>query len=170
MPAGNGLCNGTCFFDVTTTKSACAEISYCDRRPMSRRKGRTVAVQILYQLEMNAQDIEQTLPVFWELHVHSDVVRDFAERIARGVWENRESLDAIIVATAKNWSLERITPIDRNILRVAIYEMFYCKDIPYKVTLNEAIELGKKFGCDQSGAFINGVLDSIADSTSGLKT
>lgn len=137
---------------------------------MSRRKGRTVAVQILYQLEMNAQDIEQTLPAFWELHVHSDVVRDFAERIARGVWENRESLDANIVATAKNWSLERITPIDRNILRVAIYEMLYCKDIPYKVTLNEAIELGKKFGCDQSGAFINGVLDSIADSTSGLKT
>ena len=136
---------------------------------MSRRKGRTVAVQILYQLEMNAQDLEQTLPAFWELHAHSDAVRDFAERIARGVWENRESLDAIIVATAQNWSLERITPIDRNILRVAIYEMLYCKDIPYKVTLNEAIELGKKFGSDQSGAFINGVLDSVADSETGLK-
>lgn len=136
---------------------------------MSRRKGRTVAVQILYQLEMNAQDIEQALPAFWELHVHSDVVREFAERIARGVWEKREAIDAIIVDTTKNWSLERITPIDRNILRAAIYEMLYCDDIPYKVTLNEAIELGKKFGCDKSGAFINGVLDTVADSTADLK-
>jgi N utilization substance protein B len=136
---------------------------------MSRRKGRTVAVQILYQLEMNAQDIEQNLPVFWEHHSCDDAVREFAERIARGVWQNRDAIDAIITETAQNWSLERIAPIDRNILRVAIYEMLYCKDIPYKVTMNEAIELGKKFGCDQSGAFINGVLDSIADSSAGLK-
>ena len=119
-------------------------------------------MQILYQLEMNAQDIEQNLPVFWEHHAFDDAVREFAERIARGVWQNREAIDAIITETAKNWSIERIAPIDRNILRVAIYEMLYCKDIPYKVTMNEAIELGKKFGCDQSGAFINGVLDSVA--------
>ena len=128
---------------------------------MSRRKGRSVAVQILYQLEMNAQDIEQALPGFWEQHVHSDDIMAFAERIARGVLQNRESIDALIVDTAKNWSLERIAPIDRNILRTAIYEILYCDDIPYKVTLNEAIELGKKYGCDKSGAFINGVLDSV---------
>ena len=83
--------------------------------------------------------------------------------------ESRSLIDAIIIDTAQNWSLERIAPIDRNILRAAIYEMLYCKDIPYKVTLNEAIELGKKFGSDQSGAFINGVLDSVADSEIGLK-
>ena len=129
---------------------------------MSRRKGRSVAVQILYQLELNSQELEQNLPVFWEHHVHSDDIKLFAERIARGVWQNRESIDAVIVDTAKNWSLKRIAPIDRNILRAAIYEIQYCDDIPYKVTLNEAIELGKKYGCDKSGAFINGVLDSVA--------
>ncbi len=118
---------------------------------------------------MNGQDIEQNLPVFWKHNVHDDVVREFAERLARGVWQNRDSIDAIITDTAKNWSLERIAPIDRNILRAAIYEIRYCEDIPYKVTLNEAIELGKKFGCDKSGAFINGVLDSVADSETGLK-
>ncbi len=130
---------------------------------MSRRKGRSVAVQILYQLEINGQEIEQNLPVFWEHHVHDDAVREFAERIARGVWQNRESIDTLIVDTTKNWSLKRIAPIDRNILRVAIYEILHCEDIPYKVTLNEAIELGKKYGCDKSGAFINGVLDSVGD-------
>jgi N utilization substance protein B len=132
---------------------------------MSRRKGRSVAVQILYQLELNSQELEQNLPVFWEHHVHSDDIKAFAERIARGVWQNRESIDAVIVDTARNWSLNRIAPIDRNILRAAIYEIQYCEDIPYKVTLNEAIELGKKYGCDKSGAFINGVLDSVT----GLK-
>jgi N utilization substance protein B len=136
---------------------------------MSRRKGRSVAVQILYQLEMNAQDIEQALPVFWEHHAHGDEIRQFAERIARGVWQNREEIDAIIVDTTRNWSLERIAPIDRNILRAAIYEVLYCEDIPAKVTLNEAIELGKKFGCDKSGAFINGVLDSVVAGIAGSK-
>ena len=130
---------------------------------MSRRKGRSVAVQILYQLEMNGQDLEQNLPVFWEHHACDDAAREFAERIVRGVWQNREAIDAIIVDTTQNWSHERIAPIDRNILRAAIYEIRYCEDIPYKVTLNEAIELGKKFGCDKSGAFINGVLDSVAE-------
>ena len=129
---------------------------------MSRRKGRSVAIQILYQLEMNGQDIEQNLPVFWEHNVCDDAVREFAERIARGVWQNREAIDGVIIETAKNWSLARIGPIDRSILRAAIYEILHCEDIPYKVTLNEAIELGKKFGCDKSGAFINGVLDSVA--------
>jgi N utilization substance protein B len=131
---------------------------------MSRRKGRSVAVQILYQLEMNGQEFEQNLPVFWEHNACDDAVRNFAERIARGVCQNREAIDAVIVETAKNWSLERIAPIDRSILRAAIYEIQYCEDIPFKVTLNEAIELGKKFGCDKSGAFINGVLDSIVAS------
>jgi len=129
---------------------------------MSRRKGRSVAVQILYQLEMNAQDVEQALPVFWEHHAHGEEDRAFAERIVRGVWQNREAIDAVIADTTRNWSFERISPIDRNILRSAIYEVLYCDDIPRKVTLNEAIELGKKFGCDKSGAFINGVLDSVA--------
>jgi N utilization substance protein B len=136
---------------------------------MSRRKGRSVAVQILYQLEMNAQDIDQALPVFWGHHTHNDETRQFAERIARGVWQNRGSIDAIIADTARNWSLERIAPIDRNILRAAIYEVLYCEDIPSKVTLNEAIELGKKFGCDKSGAFINGVLDSVVAGAAGQK-
>jgi transcription antitermination protein NusB len=136
---------------------------------MSRRKARSVAVQILYQLEMNAGDIEQALPEFWEHHSHSEEIRQFAERIATGVWQHRAEIDAIIIDTTRNWSLERIAPIDRNILRAAIYEVLHCEDIPAKVTLNEAIELGKKFGCDKSGAFINGVLDSVVAGAAVLK-
>lgn len=136
---------------------------------MSRRKGRSAAVQILYQLEMNAQELEQALPAFWEHYAHGDEAREFAERIVRGVWQNRGEIDALIAEAARNWSLGRIAPIDRNILRAAVYEVLYCDDIPRKVTLNEAIELGKKFGCDKSGAFINGVLDSIAADGPGSK-
>ena len=132
---------------------------------MSRRKGRFAAVQILYQLEMNSQDTARALDLFWENYSqpdeHPDEARDFASRIAHGAWEQREQIDALITKTARNWSFERITPIDLSILRIARYEILYCDDIPYKVTLNEAIELGKNFGSDKSGAFINGILDNI---------
>ena len=129
---------------------------------MGRHKARELAVQVLYQLEMNIGDTEPSLQAYFANYPCKDEqVQEFAEALVRGVAADRERIDAAITTTAKNWSLSRITPVDRSILRIAVYEMLCRDDIPYKVTVNEAIELGKKFGSDKSGAFINGVLDNV---------
>jgi N utilization substance protein B len=136
---------------------------------LGRRKSREFAIQILYQIEMNKSDAEHALQTFWENYHYPDDIKEFTNHLVKGTSEHRNQIDQMIVKTAKNWSFSRITPVDRNILREAIFEMFYCPDIPYKVTLNEAIELGKKFGSEKSGAFINGILDNVLDQHSDIK-
>jgi len=86
---------------------------------------------------------------------------EFAKRIVLGVMEHRQEIDRLIKERSENWRLDRMTIIDRNILRIAIFELLYCGDIPPKVTLNEAIDLGKRYGSEESGSFINGILDRI---------
>jgi len=86
---------------------------------------------------------------------------EFAKRIVLGVMEHRQEIDRLIEERSENWRLDRMTMIDRNILRIAIFELLYCSEVPPKVTLNEAIDLGKRFGSEESGSFINGVLDRI---------
>ena len=86
---------------------------------------------------------------------------DFSARIIRGVEEHRGDLDRIIEKYSSHWKIDRMAHVDRNILRIAVYELLYCDDIPPKVAINEAIDIGKKFGSEDSGAFINGVLDKI---------
>lgn len=130
---------------------------------MSRRKSREIAIQILYQIEMSKSDAEQALQLFWENYRSADELKDFAVRVVQGTVEHRKEIDRAITKTAKNWSFGRITPVDRSILREAVFEIIFCPDIPYKVTLNEAIELGKKYGSEKSGAFINGVLDNVLE-------
>ena len=110
---------------------------------------------------MSGDDPETALKLFWEHYPQPDAYKDFTVRLVRGTMENRKKIDRCIKRTAENWSLKRLTPVDRSILRIAVFELFFCPDIPYKVTLNEAIELGKKFGSEKSGIFINGVLDHI---------
>ncbi len=104
---------------------------------------------------------EQARTIYLDNFNPPDDFRDFAEKLVSGTCEHRKEIDSLISKTAKNWSMARITPVDRCILRIAVYEMIHCADIPYKVTLNEAIDLGKKFGTEKSGAFINGVLDNV---------
>ena len=86
---------------------------------------------------------------------------EFAKRIVLGVMEHRQEIDRLIKERSENWRLDRMTIIDRNILRIAIFELLYCSEIPPKVTLNEAIDLGKRYGSEESGSFINGILDRI---------
>jgi len=136
---------------------------------LGRRKSRELAIQLLYQVEMNKSDADHSLEMFWEHSNHPDSVKKFSTHLIKGVLKHIEEIDDRIVKTSKNWSLSRITPVDRSFLREAIFEMFYCPDIPYKVTLNEAIELGKKFGTEKSGSFINGVLDNVVDQHAELK-
>ncbi len=125
-----------------------------------RRKSRELAIQLLYQLEMSSSDVSQAMELFWGNNNHPEDVREFTNLLVTGTMEHKARIDKIIIKTAQNWAFTRITPVDRSILREAVFEIFFCDDIPYKVTLNEAIELGKKFGSEKSGAFINGVLDN----------
>jgi N utilization substance protein B len=135
----------------------------------TRRKSREIAIQILYQFEMNRTDLDEGLKLFWAEHPNLKEVSGFAEYLVRGVDDNKDEIDSIIVNAASNWSLKRISPVDRGILREAIFEFIFCKDIPYKVTLNEAIEMGKKFSSEKSGSFINGILDSVVSKNPDLK-
>ena len=126
-----------------------------------RRRSREFALQVLYQLEITKQDALRTLAQFQE-HFSEGVERDdFVERLVLGVTEHRKEIDRLIERYSENWRLDRMNTIDRNILRMAAFELLYCEDIPPKVTLNEAIDLGKRYGTDESGSFINGILDRI---------
>jgi len=126
-----------------------------------RRKSREYALQVLYQLNITQQDLLAALAQFQE-HFLSDGKTDaFLKRLVSGVLEHCQELDRLIEQYSKNWRLDRINMIDRNILRIALFELFYCEDIPPKVSINEAIDLGKRYGSEDSGSFINGILDRI---------
>lgn len=88
-------------------------------------------------------------------------IRPYSREVVVGVWENRTDLDRLISGSSKNWRVERMSRVDINILRIAIYEVLYMKDVPPKVSIDEAVELGKRYGTEESGAFINGILDHI---------
>jgi N utilization substance protein B len=126
-----------------------------------RRRSREFALQVLYQLDIARQDTIRAIAQS-RAHFSKKEERDgFAERIVLGVPEHAQEIDRLIGQYSENWRLDRMSMIDRNILRMAIFELLYCEDIPPKVTLNEAIELGKRYGSEDSGGFINGILDRI---------
>lgn len=134
----------------------------------SRRNSRICALQTLYGLELNPIDPHKALRFYWdnfdlsEEDERSDELRDFTVLLVTGVTEARELIDNHIQTSSKNWKLGRMALVDRNILRLAIFELLRVNDIPKRVSINEAIELGKKFGSEDSGSFINGVLDKIS--------
>jgi N utilization substance protein B len=127
-----------------------------------RRKARELALQILFQLDGSQEDLEEARDTFWLLHRHPRVIKDFTDRLVAGTRENLRVIDQKITLYARGWELERMAKVDKNVLRLAAYEILYCPDIPAKVTLNEAIELAKKFSTAKSGRFVNAVLDKIA--------
>jgi len=130
---------------------------------MKRRKAREYALQLLFQLDIRKEKPSLTLfKRFWTDEEPDAEVRTFAEEIVKGTFKHLRAINARVLACAKNWSLDRMAVIDRNVLRLATYEILYRMDIPPSVTINEAIELAKKYGTDESGAFVNGILDSVA--------
>ncbi|MBP6943131.1 MAG: transcription antitermination factor NusB [Candidatus Buchananbacteria bacterium] len=129
----------------------------------NRHLARTITVQALYQWDFNGQseDIATILQRDRETFAPEFEDGGFVDHLTNGVLDNREEIDALIIKFAPEWPLEQITVVDRNILRLGIYELKYDETIPAKVAINEAIELAKTFGGDSSGKFVNGVLGAI---------
>ena len=126
-----------------------------------RRKAREVALQVLYQLDVLKIDVKEAVELFWNNFDAPDEVRTFSSLLIEGTWLNIDEIDSLISSSSENWSISRMSKVDKNILRMAVYELLYCHDIPPKVTLNEAIDLGKVYGSENSGSFINGILDAL---------
>jgi transcription antitermination protein NusB len=126
-----------------------------------RRKSRELALQGLYHWDVTGQDGTKTLLRLQEHFSASAEKDEFAEKILFGVLEHREEIDRLIEQVSENWRLDRMPVIDRNLLRLATFELLYCDEIPPKVAINEAIDLGKRFGSENSGSFINGILDRL---------
>ena len=125
-----------------------------------RRKARELALQLLFQIDFTGDHIAIP-PSFWSENEALPQVKTFAEILVQGVLKHLSEIDQIIEKYTRHWSRDRMAAIDRNILRFAIFELLYLKEIPPKVTINEAIEIAKKFGSEDSGAFVNGILDRI---------
>jgi N utilization substance protein B len=131
-----------------------------------RREGREAAVQFLFQDDLNKTDPEAltgALDEFWKLRESAARTREFATALIQGVLANHDAIDERIKRVAANYELHRIAVVDRNILRVAIYEMLYTTDAPPVVCINEAIEIAKRFGSEDSGRFVNGILDRLKE-------
>lgn len=127
----------------------------------SRRRSREMAIQVLYQVDMARCSIAEALRIFCEHFDAPQSIRTFAVELIKGVHDHLAEIDTIIRRFSEHWRLERMPTVDRNVLRLAVFELLHREDIPAKVSINEAIDLGKKFGAMDSGAFINGVLDRI---------
>lgn len=119
-------------------------------------------MQALYQLEVQGEDLLHRLPGEFLAQASDDeAVRHLAWQWIKGTWEHRAECDGWISPAVIRWQLSRLSPVDRSILRLAVYQLQFCPDIPPKVVINEAIELAKRFGGDKSPAFVNGVLDAV---------
>ena len=127
----------------------------------NRRKSREFALQALFGIDITQQYDHETVEALCRMLDVPETSQAYFYELVKGVWVYYEGIDQSIAETSSNWKLSRMSPVDRNIIRIAVYEMLYKDDIPHKVAINEAIEIGKKFGTEKSGHFINGILDSL---------
>jgi N utilization substance protein B len=129
----------------------------------TRRDARELALQALYQIDVTAEgDRERGLALFWRHFDGRDDVKAFAGELVEGVRAHQERIDALIAESAEHWRLPRLSRVDLNLLRLATFELLARPDIPASVTMNEAIEIARRFGSEDSAAFVNGVLDRVA--------
>ena len=127
-----------------------------------RTRSRELALQLLYQLDARGEEAESLIEEFLQREEPDDTdVHAFTRRLVSGTTAARGEIDELLSAAAENWRLDRMALVDRNILRMGVFEMLHLEEIPAKVTINEAIELGKRYSTKQSGSFINGILDRI---------
>ncbi|OPY57536.1 MAG: hypothetical protein A4E55_01589 [Pelotomaculum sp. PtaU1.Bin035] len=136
---------------------------------MSRRQARERALQVLFQVDLGNGDpgeaFEKTDESLGELTKNED----FARRLVFGALENINFIDRVIAGISVDWNIKRMANVDKNIMRLALYEIFFCEDIPNNVSVNEAVELGKVFGGEESGRFINGILGRVLENPEGYR-
>lgn len=126
-----------------------------------RTRARELALQFLYMLDLRGDDLLAEARAYVTSEERDADTTQFALRLVNGAFEHRREIDAMIQGVAQNWSIARMAAVDRNVLRLATFELLHCQDVPPKVAINEAIELGKRYSGQNSGAFINGILDKI---------
>lgn len=128
----------------------------------TRRRGREFALQVLYQLDMTGVDPRLALGLFWQNFEPGTDAREFTNELVQGAWREREGIDKLIADTAEHWRLGRLPKVDFNLLRLSVYELLAYPHIAPGVTINEAIEISRRYCSDEAPMFINGVLDRIA--------
>lgn len=129
----------------------------------ARRSGREAALQMLFQVEGSGVSADQAIDLFWRTFEDADPEgKGYADAIVRGVVDHLGTIDERVSSASQNWRLERMSRVDRNLLRLGTWELLYRSDVPRAVILDEAVELAKSFGTDESSGFVNGVLDRIA--------
>jgi transcription antitermination factor NusB len=126
-----------------------------------RTKARELSLQVLYQLDLRGDDLHGGVEAFIAAATSDPEILDFARLLITGAWERRAEIDRIIEAAARNWEIRRMAAIDRNILRLATFELLHLDEVPPLVTINEAIDMAKKYSTKKSGHFVNGILDHI---------
>lgn len=129
-----------------------------------RTLAREFALRVLYQIDITSDNCEESLSDFWQAYSKENVdreIKNFTDELVKGVSTNLEAVDKKINQYATNWQLKRMAVVDRNILRLSCYELIFRSDIPSKVSINEAIELAKKYSGLEAGKFVNGILDKI---------
>jgi len=129
-----------------------------------RTKARELALQVLYQTDITHDSYDVSLNNFWQAHSEENIeeeIKKFTDELVKGVTENLEVIDAKIAQYATNWQLKRMAVVDRNILRMGCFELMFRDDIPFKVSINEAVELAKKYSSLEASKFVNGILDKI---------
>ena len=127
----------------------------------TRRKGREHALRLLYQRDQAAVDLDECLATYWAGENQKEPIREFTERIVRGVEETRDEIDELISRQTHHWKIDRIAAVDRNIFRLAVFEFLHEGDTPRAVVINEALEIAKRYSTEASSQFLNGVLDGI---------
>jgi transcription antitermination factor NusB len=129
-----------------------------------RTLAREFALQVLYQIDITRDSYVESLSDFWQAHSEEGLqeqVKNFTNELVKGVADNLEVIDGKINQYATNWQIRRMAVVDRNILRMSCYELMFRDDIPWKVSINEAIELAKKYSSPEAKKFVNGILDKI---------
>jgi transcription antitermination factor NusB len=128
-----------------------------DKRSLARE----LAMQAIYQLDVQGEVLLRSIDEFFKLNTDDDLVRQLASQWTHGAWKNVAACDELIIGSSIKWQVARLSQVDRSILRLSVYQLQFCPDIPPKVVINEAIELAKKYSTEAAPSFVNGVLDAV---------
>lgn len=128
-----------------------------------RRKAREDSLRLLFQLEFNNTQLEDTLNQYWETRRTPNEIRDYSTWLVKGIHSHQKEIDRFIQSVSEHWRISRMALVDRNILRVAVFELLYEKNVAPAIVINEAIEIAKKYSGEEAATFVNGILDAVRE-------